>query len=361
MKLRSATAWIGVLLLVVIGAGVAIAVSAGGAISGRVPLAVGQPLMLLEPEWLATGELPPTLPPTIPSPYVSRPNREYTAVGDDGTAFSVAAEMATGDQVAFKLPIANQSERSLVCQLELALPESVQAEVYSPDISFIESVMRLGPATWKFVLPRRETNQEMDYIIVVIAADDTVPLISTIQGELTPLTQSSTITESMSLSVSGGLPAETTMALGNMAPASEGTAAYTLGNISHVPGELSIVFSAITNIGGEGDTEYEDGEGDLGEAVMVALFIDNDQSGTWNAGDTGLRHDGTTYPYPAGLEYATFNSYDSSNWADVTVIPPLGAVDFLISWVVPASAGNDIQGDSLCLDIVFTLEEVAAP
>ncbi len=360
MKLRSSTAWIGIILLVVIGAGAAIAVSGGG-ISGRVPLAVGQPLMLLEPEWLATGELPPTLPPTIPDSFVSRPNREYTAVEDAGTAFSVAAELATGDQVAFKLPIANQSERNLVCQMELALPESVQAEIYSPDISFIESVMRIGPTTWKFVLPRRETNQQMDYVIVVIAADDTVPLMATIKGELTPLTQSSTVTENMNLSVSGGIPVETTMSLGNMAPASEGTVTYTLGNISHVPGELSIVFSAITNIGGVGDTEYEDGEGDLGEAVMVALFIDNDQSGTWSAGDTGLRHDDTTYPYPGSLEYATFNSYDSSNWADVTVIPPMGAVDFLISWVIPTSAGNDIQGDSLCLDITFTLEEVETP
>ncbi len=360
MRLRSSTAWFLVLLLVVIGAGAAIAVSVSGTVEGRVPLAVGQALRILEPEWLE-GELPPTLPPTIPNPYVSRPNREFTAVDDTGTAFSVAAELATGDQVAFKLPVANQSQNSLVCQLELELPASVNVEVYNPDISFIENVIRIGPTTWTFVLPRQEPNQELDYIVVVIAADDSVPLIDTIRGVLTPSDSHATIVETMELSVSGGLPHETSLELASLAPASDGAAAFTLGNISHVPGELSIVFTAITNIGASGDTEYEDGEGDLGEAIMIALYIDNDRSGTWNAGDTGLRADGTTYPYPAALEYATFNSYDGAGWDDVTVIPPLGAIDFVISWVVPASAGNDIQGDSIRLDITFTLEEVVGP
>jgi len=142
----------------------------------------------------------------------------------------------------------------------------------------------------------------------------------------------------------------------NKAPGDEGTGSKTLANAGSLSGELDIAFGLITNTGGSGGTEYEDGNGDLGGVAQIAVYLDIDQSGGWNAGDIGLKSDGSTYT-TGDLQYATINSYASASWDAVQTMAVSAADDFVIAWNIPTSATNSIQGDGISFDITFTLEQ----
>lgn len=164
----------------------------------------------------------------------------------------------------------------------------------------------------------------------------------------------------LDLNINGGNAAVTTFSATNVAPGDSGSGTVTLNNAGTLNGELDIVFSAITNTPGAGGTEYEGGSGELGANAQIAVYIDLDESGTWNAGDIGLKSDNTTYAYPATLNYATVNSYGSVTWNAVQTMTASAQDKFAILWQVPTSAGNDIQGDGLSFGITFRIEQAAA-
>jgi hypothetical protein len=97
----------------------------------------------------------------------------------------------------------------------------------------------------------------------------------------------------------------------------------------------------------------------------MALYIDIDQSNTWNAGDLGLKSDGTTYTYGAGGEQTTdisaapwqaaINSYASQSWNSLLTMNADVQNKFQVLWAVPASAGNEIQGGSVSINFTFTI------
>ena len=140
------------------------------------------------------------------------------------------------------------------------------------------------------------------------------------------------------------------------APGDSGTSSKTLANAGSLSGELDVAIGTITNTGGAGGTEFEGGDGELGGVALLAAYIDVDQSSGWNAGDIGLKSDGTTYT-SGDLLYATIDSYDSTSWDAVETLAVSAADDFTIAWNIPTTAGNSIQGDSISFDITFTLEQ----
>lgn len=163
----------------------------------------------------------------------------------------------------------------------------------------------------------------------------------------------------MDLNVDGGNAAVTTFSVTGKAPGDSGTGSTTLANAGNLSGELDITFSAITNTG-NGTGEFGDSSGDLGGVAEMAVYVDVDQSGAWNAGDIGLKSDGTTYSSPTALNYATINSYGSDTFNAVETVNASAADSLVIDWRIPTSAGNSIQGDSVSFDITFTLEQADA-
>ena len=161
---------------------------------------------------------------------------------------------------------------------------------------------------------------------------------------------------SLDLTVNGGNTAVTTFSAANVVPGSTGSGSTILGNQGTLDGKLSIKISAINNTGASGNTEYEDGIGDLGAVAEMALYLDVDRSGTWNDGDICLKVDGTTCHYLDAPDYASIDSYDSIRWDTANVLPVAVAQDFVILWRIPASAGNNIQGEVVSFDIEFVLE-----
>ena len=163
----------------------------------------------------------------------------------------------------------------------------------------------------------------------------------------------------MDLNIDGGNTAVTTFSVTSAAPGDTGNGSSILANAGNMSGELDIAFSAITNTGGSGGGEFEDGIGNLGAVATIAVYIDVDSSSSWTAGDIGLKSDGTTYSSPTALNYATIDSYGSETWDAIEAMATSASDKFTVLWQIPTSAGNNIQGDSVSFDITFTLEQAA--
>lgn len=164
----------------------------------------------------------------------------------------------------------------------------------------------------------------------------------------------------LDLNIDGGNTAVTTFSAAAVGPGDSGSGSSLLANVGSMDGELDIAFSAITNTPGGGGGEFEGGSGELGGVATIAVYIDVDQSATWNAGDIGLKSDATTYAFPTALDYATIDTYGSDNWDAVETMVSSAADDFIVLWQVPTSADNTIQGDIVSFDVTFTLEQAAA-
>lgn len=161
----------------------------------------------------------------------------------------------------------------------------------------------------------------------------------------------------MDLNINGGNSAVTTFSVTSAAPGDSGNGSSTLANAGNMSGELDITFSAVTNTGGSGGGEYEDGVGNLGAVAQIAVYIDVDSSNSWTAGDIGLKSDATTYAHPTALSYAVINSYGGKTWDAIETMAASASDKFVVVWQIPTSAGNNIQGDSVSFDITFTLEQ----
>jgi len=163
----------------------------------------------------------------------------------------------------------------------------------------------------------------------------------------------------LDLNINGGNIAVTTFSVSDVAPGDSGSDNSTLANVGSLEGELDISTSAVTNTPGAGGTEYEGGSGELGANAQIAMYIDVDQSSTFNAGDIGLKSDNTTYTDPTPL-YDVIDNYASKSWNATENMTASAADYFFVLWQVPIGAVNDIQGDSASVNITFVLEQSAA-
>ena len=170
----------------------------------------------------------------------------------------------------------------------------------------------------------------------------------------------SLVAGTLDLNINGGNSAVTTFSVTSVAPGDTGNGSGTLANAGSLGGEFDVAFSAITNTGGSGGGEFEDGVGNLGAVAEISVYIDVDQSSDWSSGDIGLKSDATTYNHPTALDYAAIDNYGSDSWDAIETMAASDADDFVVMWRVPTSAGNNIQGDSVSFDVTFILEQADA-
>jgi len=164
----------------------------------------------------------------------------------------------------------------------------------------------------------------------------------------------------LDLKIDGGDSAVNTFSAHDVLPGDTGGGSVTLANAGSLPGELDITVSTVANYGGTGSGEYEDGVGDLGGKARMAVYLDIDLSGSWNAGDIGLKHNGTTYSHPTPLHYAKINKYSATHWEAAATMAPAANFDLVADWKVPGETGNEIQGDAVSFGVLFTLEQPEA-
>ena len=140
-------------------------------------------------------------------------------------------------------------------------------------------------------------------------------------------------------------------------------------------GILRIDISAITNYENTrtepeeaaGDTTTGSTEGELGDFVEIAVWLDINSSGGWDSGDMYLKANGTVTIWESGSSvppeaYAYINSYAGVYWdstAGMPTIPGSSALNFMVNYNFPSDANdNRAQGDSSVFDIIFTLDQI---
>jgi hypothetical protein len=155
-----------------------------------------------------------------------------------------------------------------------------------------------------------------------------------------------------SLKMSGDGSRDGIFSVSSLIPGASGRNSIRLVNVGDQTGQLGVSFSPITNTPGV-IGEFMDGTGDLGANMEIAVYIDVDGSGDWDSGDTGLRSNGATYTYPTALEYDAMDNYSDVTWNAIESMTAATAQDFIIIWRIPVTVGNEIQGDSVSIDISF--------
>ncbi len=148
------------------------------------------------------------------------------------------------------------------------------------------------------------------------------------------------------------------LSVNNAYPGSSGNGSTTLNNIGNLTGDLDIDFATVVETAGNLG-EYAGGT-ELGGVATIAPFLDIDQSGTWNTNDillTTTSNSTTTNSGATALTYSTISSYSGKTWSDVTTMAQSSPIDFYINYLIPTSAGNNIQGDRANMSITFTLEQ----
>ena len=159
-------------------------------------------------------------------------------------------------------------------------------------------------------------------------------------------------------------------------PGASGNAAdWTTTNLGNVSGTLKVEISSITNYENTrsepeeaaGDTTAGATEGELGDFVDIAIWLDVNRSGGWDSGDMYLRSNGAVVNWVSGSSlpseaYDDINNYSGLSWDSTDGMPTLagsGDLDFMVEYDFPSDVNdNRAQSDSSVFDITFTLEQV---
>ena len=158
-------------------------------------------------------------------------------------------------------------------------------------------------------------------------------------------------------------------------PGMSGNAAdWTVTNLGNISGNLKITIESITNNENTrtepeeaaGDTTSGAAEGELGDFVDIAFWLDVNQSGGWDAGDMYLKSDGTVVNWASGSSlpaetYDDINNYAGIDWESTDGMPTLSGsadLDFMVEYTFPSDTNdNRTQSDSCVFDITFVLEQ----
>jgi spore coat-associated protein N len=187
--------------------------------------------------------------------------------------------------------------------------------------------------------------------------------------------QNNTITAgTLDLQVGASDPCTEAINIGpDLQPGNSGTAAdWLTTNKGNISGRLRIDISAITNYENTrtepeqaaGDTTTGSTQGELGDFVEIAIWLDINRSGGWDSGDMYLRSNGTVVSWASGSAlppeaYAYINSYAGVYWDSTAGMPDISGaarLNFLVNYSFPADANdNRAQSDSSVFNITFTL------
>jgi len=143
----------------------------------------------------------------------------------------------------------------------------------------------------------------------------------------------------------------------------------TLVNVGSIAGSLDITFVKVDDIGGSGGTEFENnpgaGNGDLDAEATIAIWVDVDEDDTFSDGDILLTSTGSgdnqtrAGGSPATPTKYSIDSFDGDSWTDIVTLDATGGandgVKFFIDYLIPTTATNAIQGDSVSANMTFTL------
>lgn len=180
----------------------------------------------------------------------------------------------------------------------------------------------------------------------------------------------------LNLKVGDDDPTTVSINITDVKPTDTGTAATWLTkNIGSISGTLDVSIGSIVNNentltepeSAAGDATGGATEGELGSLLKVAIWLDVDESSTWNSGDIALQSDGTTLT-STGVESLPYDYLDNYGGDSHTSLITMTADDsgaggtdefqFMIDYDFPTDANdNQAQSDSAVFDVTFTLNQ----
>ena len=165
-----------ILALLAVGAGAAAGTILAGKVTGEMPVAVSQAL-LVENVTNVKSAVPADDSVVTQQVFdnfgnIHAANRFIGVKSDDNTAFQAAAELAVGDWTEINLQLKNASANDLVALLILDVPQGLEVEAFG-DGAYVHNVTRVGPNTWKFIV-KGGTNKSVagSLLNLIVSVDD---------------------------------------------------------------------------------------------------------------------------------------------------------------------------------------------
>jgi predicted ribosomally synthesized peptide with SipW-like signal peptide len=168
----------------------------------------------------------------------------------------------------------------------------------------------------------------------------------------------------LDLNINNGNIDYTMFTLTNIKPGDTGNYIAPLRNNGSLGGKLTVTSALVSHSAGAAPVPADPDivpTDVLYTTAQIALYIDVDNSGTWNAGDIGLRANGTTYTFSdsATLLQAPMNSYLAATWTDAVANLAVGATNrFVVNYSLPLATGNNCQGGSAVMSFTFVLNQL---
>jgi spore coat-associated protein N len=159
----------------------------------------------------------------------------------------------------------------------------------------------------------------------------------------------------LDLNLDGGNINVVKFTVNDVKPGDSNGGTWTVTNVGNIAGYLDLEGCSVTeSIGSTTDPELADEGGSdtaqLGNYLMVHIFVDANNNGSWDTGETDILG---TNAAPVAV-----NTMPASY--DLNLSLAGGGTNYItLRWSVPAATDNRIQGDSVTLDIGFELQQRA--
>jgi predicted ribosomally synthesized peptide with SipW-like signal peptide len=146
--------------------------------------------------------------------------------------------------------------------------------------------------------------------------------------------------------------------LSDVKPGDSDGGTWTVANVGNIAGYLDLEsVSVAEDIGTTTDPELasEPTHADttqLGNYLMVHMFVDTNNNGSWDTGETDILG---TNAAPVAI-----NTIAASYALDLSLAANGGTNYITLRWSVATSTDNRIQGDSVTLNMTFELQQQAA-
>ncbi|MFC1846945.1 TasA family protein [Chloroflexota bacterium] len=164
--------------------------------------------------------------------------------------------------------------------------------------------------------------------------------------------------ESLDLNLDGGNANVVKFTVSDVKPGDGDTGTWTVANVGSLAGYLDLeVISVSEAIGATTDPEEADeptgvDTTQLGNYLLVHLFVDTNNNGSWDAGETDI--------FGTSAAPLAVNTIAASYGMDLSLAASGGTNYITMTWSVAAATDNRIQGDSVTLNMTFELQQRAA-
>jgi len=161
----------------------------------------------------------------------------------------------------------------------------------------------------------------------------------------------------LDLNLDGGNTNVVKFTVDDVKPGANGGGTWTVANVGNMDGYLDLESIGVSEaIGTTTDPELADEGGpdttQLGNYLMVHMFIDANNNGSWDSGEMDI--------FGTNASPAAINTILGNYALDLSLAANGGTNYITLLWSVGTTVDNSIQGDSVTLDITFELQQRAA-